>query len=74
MTAMELRANLHKVIDRIQNEELLHSIYDFLKTRENTKTGELWASLTNNQKKELLASYEESEDDDKLISNEDAFN
>lgn len=74
MTAMELRANLHKVIDRIQNEELLHSIYDFLKTRENTQTGELWTSLTNDQKEELLASYEESEDDDKLISNEDAFN
>ena len=73
MTTLELKSSLHKVIDRIQDEELLQAIYDFLKTRENSKTGQLWESLTKDQKKELLASYEESENDNSLISNDDVF-
>lgn len=73
MTSIELKSSLHKVIDRIQNEELLHAIYDFLKTREDAKSGKLWAGLSKDQQRELLASYEESENDDNLISNDDAF-
>jgi len=73
MTAIELKSNLHKVIDRIQNEELLQAIYDFLKTRENSQSGKLWKSLSAEQKEELLASYEESENDENLISNDDVF-
>lgn len=73
MTAIELKSNLHKVIDRIQNEELLQAIYDFLKTRENSQSGKLWKSLSEEQKEELLASYEESENDENLISNDDVF-
>ena len=74
MTAIELKSNLHKVIDRIQNEELLHAIYDFLRTRENSKPGKLWESLSKDQKKELLASYDESDINGNLISNDDVFN
>lgn len=73
MTKVELKTSLHKVIDRIQNEELLQAIYDFLKTREHSESGKLWQSLSNEQKKELLASYEESENDNNLISNDDVF-
>lgn len=73
MTAIELKSNLHKVIDRIQNEELLQAIYDFLKTRENSQSGKLWKSLSKEQKEELLASYEKSENDENLISNDDVF-
>ena len=74
MTTIEIRTSLHKVIDKIQNEELLQAIYDFLKTHENSKSGKLWESLSHEQKNELLASYEESENDDKLISNDEIFN
>ena len=74
MTIIELRTSLHKVIDKIQNEELLQVVYDFLKTRENSKTGKLWQSLLEEQKNELMASCEESENDEMLISNSDIFN
>ncbi len=73
MTTIEIRASLHKVIDKIQNEELLQALYDFLKTRENSKSGKLWKSLSEEQKNELLASYEESKNDSILISNDDIF-
>ena len=73
MTTVELRARVHQIIDRIQNEELLQAVHDFLRNRENSKTGELWASLTKEQKAELMVSFDESEDDDNLISNKDIF-
>jgi len=73
MTTIQLKASLHEVIDRIQNEELLQTIYDFLKSRENSESGKLWSALTKDQKSILLASFDESEDSNNLISNQDIF-
>jgi len=67
MSTVELKSNLHKIVDKIDNEQLLQTIYDFLKLRENTKEGQIWKSLTEEQKKEVYLSYEESEDDNNLI-------
>lgn len=67
MGALELKSNLHKIVDRINNEELLRTLYDFLKLRENLEEGRIWKSLTEDQKKEVFLSYEESEDDRNLI-------
>jgi len=67
MSTVELKSNLHKIVDKIDNEQLLQKIYDFLKLRENTKEGQIWKSLTEEQKKEVYLSYEESEDDNNLI-------
>jgi len=68
MGALELKTDLHKLLDTIENEQLLRTIYDFLKQRENSGEGELWNSLTEAQKEEVFLSYEESEQDDKLIA------
>ncbi len=68
MTAIDLKSSLHKIVDKIDNEELLRTIYDFLKLRENSQEGRIWKSLTDEQKKEVFLSYEESEDDNNLIS------
>ena len=68
MTAIDLKSSLHKIVDKIDNEELLRTIYDFLKLRENSQEGRIWKSLTEEQKKEVFLSYEESEDDNNLIS------
>jgi hypothetical protein len=49
----------------------LKTIYDFLKQGENPETGQIWKILTEDQKKEVYQSYEESEHDSNLTSWED---
>jgi len=71
MGTIELRSNLHKMVDKIDNEQLLHAIYDFLKDRMSSEEGQIWKSLTDDQRKEVYLSYQESEDDDNLTSWED---
>lgn len=73
MGTVELKTNIHKIVDSIQNEQLLQTLYDFLKTRENSQTGQLWNSLTEEQKKEVLLAYEESEDENNLIDGNSVF-
>lgn len=73
MEAVELKSNIHKIIDGIQNEQLLHAIYDFLKIRETSKTGQMWDSFTEEQKQEVLLAYNESEDEANLIDREKFF-
>ena len=68
MSTIELKSNLHKIVDKIDNEQLLQTIYDFLKLSENLQEGEIWKSLTEEQKKEVYLSYQESEDDKNLVS------
>jgi hypothetical protein len=67
MGTTELKSDLHKILDRIENEQLLRTIYDFLKQREHAKEGQIWKTLTEEQKKEVYLSYEESQDDKNLI-------
>ena len=52
MRAIDLKLNIHKIVERIHNEELLQTLYDFLKVREKNKYGELWSSMTEEQKQE----------------------
>ncbi|MDA0196895.1 MAG: hypothetical protein O2887_04065 [Bacteroidetes bacterium] len=73
METIELRSNIHKIVDGIQNEQLLKTIYDFLKIRETSKPGRLWDSLTEDQKQEVLLAYDESEDENNLIDREKVF-
>lgn len=74
MGIVDLKSNLHKIIDGIEDEQLLHAIYSFLEKRENTKEGLLWKQLTDEQKKELLQAYEDSEDEANLIDDKDIWN
>lgn len=73
MGTIELKSNIHKIVDGIQNEHLLRVIYDFLKLKESEKSGGFWDSLTEEQKQEVLLAYDESEDDDNLIEREKVF-
>ena len=73
MAAIDLKSNLHKIVDRINDERLLHAVYSFLKERENSRDGDMWESLTEEQKKEVLKAYDESEDDSNLLDDEDVW-
>ena len=68
MSTIELKSNLHKIVDKIDNEQLLQTIYDFLKLSENSQEGQIWKSLTEEQKKEVYLAYQESEDDKNLVA------
>jgi DNA-binding MarR family transcriptional regulator len=73
MGTIELKSNLHKIVDRIEDEQLLRAIYSFLEKRESSEDGRMWRQLTDKQKKEVLKAYEESDDDANLIDDEDIW-
>jgi hypothetical protein len=73
MGTVELRSNIHKIVDTIQNEQLLRTIYDFLKIHEKNHPGQQWTSLTEEQKQEVMLACEEAEDYDNLIARETIF-
>jgi hypothetical protein len=73
MATIDLKSNIHKIIDQIESEQLLQVIYDFLKDRQQREAGQLWSSLSEEQKSEVLKSYEESEEDRNLIHKDNIF-
>jgi hypothetical protein len=73
MGTIDLKSNIHKIVDGIQSEQLLQTLYDFLKVRESDKPGRFWGTLTEEQKQEVLLAYDESEDENNLIAREKAF-
>ncbi len=73
MRTIELKSNIHKIVDGIQSEQLLQTLYDFLKSREKSKTNRLWDTLTEEQKQEVILGYEESEDENDLLDRDQVF-
>jgi len=73
MSTTEIKTNLHKIVDRIDDERLLRVIYDFLEVREKSNEGQLWQTLTNEQQQEVLQAYEDSDNDCNLIDDEDVW-
>lgn len=73
MNTIELKSEIHKIIDRIESNELLQSLHDFLKVKEKSTPGSLWNSLSEEQKEEVFLSFEESEDENNLITRDQFF-
>lgn len=73
MGTVELKANLHHLIDGIQNTKLLESIYEILSERKNSRAGFLWNSLTESQRQEVLEAFEESEEMNNLTPHSDVL-
>lgn len=67
MTTIELKNNLHKVIDSINNDLLLSKFYLVIMNMKNVSDGDLWNSLSKEQQEELIISDEESEDENNLV-------
>jgi hypothetical protein len=68
VSIVELKSNLHQLIDGIQNNKLLESIHDLLSERKNAKAGTLWNSLSEGQKKEVMDAFEETENPEILTA------
>lgn len=68
MGTTALKSSLHEMLERMENEQLLRSIYDLLLEQEQAKEGQIWKTLTEEQRIEVNASYQESDDEENLVS------
>lgn len=73
MNTGKLKTDLHKLVDEIQNIQLLQTVYDFLKSGDKIKSGHLWEQLSEEERKEVLIAFEESEEAYNLIEQKKAF-
>jgi hypothetical protein len=73
MSTAELKSNIHRIIDGIESEPLLQALYDFLIKREFGEGSQIWGQLTEEQKQEVLLAFDESEDEQNLVSKEEVF-
>ena len=69
--SIHIKDNLHSLIDKIDNDDLLEMVYKILDSRKKESEGQLIQKLTADQKKELYEAYEESEDESNLIDLEE---
>ncbi len=67
MTTIELKNNLHQIIDSINNDLLLSKFYLVIMNMKNVSDGDLWNSLSKEQQEELIISDVESEDEKNLV-------
>lgn len=70
MNTIKLKKDFHNLIDSINNERLLMSLYDIIKSKTLTQDGQLWGRLNKEEQEELLDALEESENPDNLIDND----
>lgn len=68
---MRTKEAFHKLIDEIEDEEVLKGYFELFQRLNSTQTGKLWDSLSPDEKNELLLSYEESFDAKNQISHEE---
>jgi len=71
MTALELRTAVHDLVDRIEDEDMLAALVNFLKSSQNQNSEGLWQTLSDAEKEEVSHSYNESESKENLISKKD---
>ncbi len=73
MSTVELKSKVIKLVEDIQNEELLETLFEFLSNRKKATAGAMWDDLTADQKQEVLDSFEESEHEDELVEKDKLF-
>lgn len=64
---MKTREEFHKLIDTIEDDEVLQAYYQLISGLNAGKNGQVWNSLSEEEQEEVLASYEESLDKHNLI-------
>ena len=67
MDKVQLKSGIHSFIDQIESLDLLNDYYDELKRIIDSRKSNIWDSLSEEQKNEILLSYEESECEENLI-------
>ena len=68
---MNIKEDFHHLIDTIEDEQLLTTYYHLVQQLTIGETGKIWNNLTDDQRKSIEESYEESFDEKNLISHEE---
>lgn len=68
---MRTKEEFHKLIDKIEDEEVLKGYYELILRLNTHETGKLLDSLTVEEKKELDVSYQESFNYQNILSHEE---
>ena len=71
MNTQSIKKEFHELIDKIDNRLLLERFYNALSYSHNNSKYELWESLTESQKQEIYSAFDESRDEENLVSYED---
>jgi hypothetical protein len=67
MSSTEIKNSFHKLIDDIDNDIILSKFYNIMEKASESKDGQLWERLSEEDKKELLLIDNEIDNEDNLI-------
>jgi hypothetical protein len=74
MSTIEIKTNLHKLIDSIDDETQLTKAYQLIETISTAnEEGTLWSKLSKQEQNELLEIEKESHDPENLIEHEEVM-
>jgi hypothetical protein len=73
MNTSELKTSLHSFIDQIDNIAILEDYYNELKGLIKSPVSGIWDKLSEEQRKEVLLSFDESNDENNLIDNSEVM-
>lgn len=73
MTTIELKSNLHNLIENINDKNILSGFYHLLANSKQNKVGLLWNNLSKEEQADLEMLAREDDINLKLISNEDVL-
>jgi hypothetical protein len=73
MNTSELKSGLHQLIDQVNNDYVLEDLYLDLKKIIQISSSGLLNTLSEDQKKELMLSILESDDDSNLLTNDEVM-
>jgi hypothetical protein len=68
MSITEVRTRFHALIDEVENPSLLQRFFEVMQTSAKSSDTGLWNTLSESDQQEVLAAYEESNDEKNLIS------
>ena len=71
MTTTELRTTAHKLIDNIEDNAMLEALVSFLKSAQSQDSESPWLGINEDEKKEVNLSFEESQNEENLVSKKD---
>lgn len=73
MNTSELKTSLHSFIDQIDNIAILEDYYNELKSLIKSPVSGIWDRLSDEQRQEVLLSFDESNDENNLIDNSEVM-
>lgn len=70
MDTIQLKTELHQLIDRVNDNTILQALYDVLVHGRKKSTVDFWEALTANQKQDILDGIAELERGEKFDYND----